>query len=240
MVIRPDSGNPADILCGTRSNKNAVHTREVKTRAANPDYFGVIELLWDTFGGTVNEQGYKVLDSHIGTIYGDSITLERAKDIIDRLERFGFASTNVVFGIGSFTYQYVTRDTFASAIKATWAEVDGVGHDIMKDPVTDNGTKRSARGRLAVVRDQEGRLTLIEQATRSRRRPVNSRSSGRTGTLCARSRSRTCVPCFARRWETCDEGGAFEPRNRGAVRRWVGLIFDFQRPLAGGTAGGLS
>ena len=98
LVIRPDSGNPADILCGTRSNKNAVHTREVKTRAANPDYFGVIELLWDTFGGTVNEQGYKVLDSHIGTIYGDSITLERAKDIIDRLERFGFASTNVVFG----------------------------------------------------------------------------------------------------------------------------------------------
>lgn len=165
LVIRPDSGNPADILCGTRSNKNAVHTREVKFPETSPAYFGVIELLWNTFGGTVNEQGYKVLDPHIGAIYGDSITLERARDIIERLERFGFASTNVVFGIGSFTYQYVTRDTFASAIKATWAEVDGVGHDMMKDPVTDSGTKRSATGRLAVVRDEAGRLTLIERAT---------------------------------------------------------------------------
>lgn len=154
LVIRPDSGDPADILCGTRTGTED-----------GPAHFGVVELLWQVFGGTVNEQGYKVLDEHIGVIYGDSITPERAKAIIGRLERLGFASTNVVFGVGSFTYQYLTRDTFASAIKATWAEVDGVGHNLLKDPITDDGLKRSATGRLAVIRDEVGTLHLIEKAT---------------------------------------------------------------------------
>jgi nicotinamide phosphoribosyltransferase len=73
---------------------------------------GVIELLWDIFGGTINDQGYKVLDPHIGAIYGDSITLDRQIEIYERLAAKGFAATNIVLGIGSFTYQYNTRDTF--------------------------------------------------------------------------------------------------------------------------------
>lgn len=156
LVIRPDSGDPVDILCGTAPRRGEGTTPEEK---------GVVELLWEIFGGTQTPQGFTVLDSHIGTIYGDSITLERAREILDRLARKGFASTNVVLGIGSFTYQYVTRDTFSSAIKATWAEVDGVGRSLFKDPVTDTGTKRSASGRLAVVRDPDGELRLIEEAT---------------------------------------------------------------------------
>lgn len=67
---------------------------------------GVIELLWEKFGGTVNEQGYKVLDPHVGAIYGDSITLERAKQICERLKAKGFASTNIVFGIGLTTWPH--------------------------------------------------------------------------------------------------------------------------------------
>lgn len=156
MVIRPDSGDPVDILCGTARELGAGST---------PAERGVIELLWDTFGGTVNEAGFKELDSHIGAIYGDSINRERAIQIIDRLAAKGFASTNVVFGVGSFTYQYNTRDTFMSAVKATWAQLDGVGYDLQKDPITDNGTKKSARGRLAVTRDAQGELQLIERAT---------------------------------------------------------------------------
>ncbi|MBC9927290.1 nicotinate phosphoribosyltransferase [Leucobacter sp. cx-169] len=156
MVIRPDSGDPADILCGTAS---------WPTVGANPAERGVVELLWDTFGGTVNEAGFKVLDPHVGAIYGDSITRERAQNIIDRLATKGFASTNVVFGVGSFTYQYNTRDTFMSAVKATWALVDGVGYDLQKDPITDSGMKKSARGRLAVFPDENGELYLVEQAT---------------------------------------------------------------------------
>ena len=86
---------------------------------------GLIGCLWKIFGGTVNAKGFRELDPHIGAIYGDSITEQRAQEICQRLEAKGFASTNVVLGIGSFTYQYVTRDTFGFAIKATWARVNG-------------------------------------------------------------------------------------------------------------------
>ena len=98
LVIRPDSGDPADILCGCYkgSDYKKLEYRDKWT----PQEKGVIELLWDIFGGTINEQGYKVLNPHIGAIYGDSITLERADEICRRLENKGFASTNVVFGIG--------------------------------------------------------------------------------------------------------------------------------------------
>ncbi len=152
VVIRPDSGDPVDIICG---NPNGKTTKEQK---------GVIELLWEVFGGTRNNKGYKELDSHIGAIYGDSITLERAVQICERLKQKGFASTNVVLGIGSFTYQYNTRDTFGFAMKATYGEVDGEGREIFKDPITDDGTKKSAKGLLKVVKTN-GVYELIDQVT---------------------------------------------------------------------------
>jgi len=106
---------------------------------------GSIETLWDIFGGTVNEKGYKELDPHIGLIYGDSITVDRAKEICRRLEAKGFASTNVVLGIGSYTYTYVTRDTFGMAVKATYAEVNGKSYPIFKSPKGD-ASKKSHKG----------------------------------------------------------------------------------------------
>ncbi|UDL15961.1 nicotinate ribosyltransferase [Microbacterium phage Pumpernickel] len=156
IVIRPDSGDPVDILTGVQTDERDWAATErydptYEKKLGTPAAKGVIELLWDIFGGTVNEQGYKVLDPHIGAIYGDSITYDRAKAIMERLEAKGFASSNVVFGVGSYTYQYVTRDTFASAVKATWVEINGEGREIFKDPITDNGTKKSAKGRLAVL-----------------------------------------------------------------------------------------
>lgn len=147
VVIRPDSGDPADIICGTFP-----HQLPPDPSVGAP-HRGVIETLWNTFGGTVNAQGYKVLDPHIGAIYGDSITLGRADDICRRLEAKGFATTNVVFGVGSYTYQYVTRDTFGFAMKSTWVKINGVGVPIFKDPKTDNGVKKSLKGRVAVVYD---------------------------------------------------------------------------------------
>ena len=154
LVIRPDSGNPVDIICGARM-----------APAGSPAYKGVIRLLWELFGGTVTETGHKLLDQHIGCIYGDSITRERAAAIIARLDEQGFASANMVFGIGSYTYQYVTRDVYGFAMKATHCVIDGVGHDIFKTPTTDNGVKNSARGRLSVQVNADGKMTLIEQAT---------------------------------------------------------------------------
>jgi nicotinamide phosphoribosyltransferase len=165
LVIRPDSGDPADILCGLNTRSKLVSFVDDE----HPSYKGVIELLWDVFGGTINEQGYKVLDSHIGAIYGDSITIERADEICRRLEAKGFASTNVVLGIGSFTYQFNTRDTFGFAMKATYVELEVpkfgefadqglnteiIGREIFKDPITDDGTKKSATGLLAVFENE--------------------------------------------------------------------------------------
>lgn len=239
IVIRPDSGDPVDIICGKvdKSFKSIgdigefvseVYWEEIKgtqyftynnkTYSVNRDRLvefvgdygndqafdygnatiedivsggrfsqiereelmieeskGVVELLWDEFGGTINEQGYKVLDSHIGCIYGDSITLDRANDICNRLEKKGFASTNVVLGIGSFTYQFNTRDTFGFAMKATYVEItskkmDGHGmveaRNIFKDPITDDGSKKSAKGLLQVIyNSEENYIDLEDQVT---------------------------------------------------------------------------
>lgn len=159
LVIRPDSGNPTDILTGEILAADRTEGDEV-----SPEGKGVVELLWETFGGVVNSKGYKELDPHIGVIYGDAINYERAQEICARLEAKGFASTNVVFGVGSYAYQYNTRDTFGFAMKATWVQIDEEGRNIFKDPITDDGHKRSAKGRLAVVDDGEG-LTLINEAT---------------------------------------------------------------------------
>jgi nicotinamide phosphoribosyltransferase len=87
----------------------------------------------------------------VGLIYGDSITYDRAKAILDGMRAKGWSAENIVFGIGSYTYQNVTRDTHGFAVKATWAQIDGVGVPLSKNPKTDSGTKKSHRGLLAVT-----------------------------------------------------------------------------------------
>jgi nicotinamide phosphoribosyltransferase len=152
VVLRPDSGDPVKILCG-----------DPDAPVGSIPYKGTVEVLWDLFGGITNSKGYRQLDSHIGVIYGDSITWERAYQICNRLKEKKFASTNPVFGIGSYTYQYVTRDTFGFAVKATYGEINGKPVEIYKDPVTDDGVKKSAKGLLRVNPD----LTLSQQVTKS-------------------------------------------------------------------------
>ena len=163
LVIRPDSGDPVDIVCGIpQFNKDNHYNWDDEKPATNK---GVVELLWDVFGGTITENGYKLLDSHVGCIYGDSITMQRAKDICERLLAKGFASINWVAGIGSYTYQYQTRDTFGYAMKSTYCETAGYKIEIFKDPITDDGTKKSARGIVAVHKDENGKYYLKDQTT---------------------------------------------------------------------------
>lgn len=145
VVLRPDSGDPVKILCG-----------DTDALPNSAEFKGAVEVLWDIFGGSKTPNGYKLLDSHIGLIYGDSITLQRAAMILLRLEEKGFASTNIVFGVGSYTYQYVTRDNFGFAMKATSGVVNGQRREIFKDPKTARGTKKSAKGLLRVeINDNE-------------------------------------------------------------------------------------
>jgi nicotinamide phosphoribosyltransferase len=125
---------------------------------------GAVECLWEIFGGTTNSQGFRTLDSHVGLIYGDAITLELENTILEELHRKGFAADNIVFGVGSFTYQYITRDTYGAAIKATYGEVYGEARELVKDPITDNGTKKSAKGLLRVEIENDS-YVLYDQQT---------------------------------------------------------------------------
>lgn len=158
LVIRPDSGDPADIICGTSEFLGG----------STPEQKGSIEIMWDLFGGTVNEKGFKVLDSHIGLIYGDSMNFGRVNDICRRLAKKGFSTEAVVFGLGSYGYQYQTRDTFGFAMKATNVTIDGEEIAIYKDPKTDDGLKKSLKGRIVVVEDPERNfaLTALDEGQR--------------------------------------------------------------------------
>lgn len=154
LVIRPDSGNPADILCG-----------DPMAPAGSPQFKGVIELLWDVFGGQFTDKGFKQLDSHVGAIYGDSITPMVAEEICRRLWEKKFSTDFGPLGIGSFSFRYVTRDTYGFAMKATACEVDGVPMNIFKDPVTDGGKalKKSAKGLLHVSFDPTTKNYSLQQ-----------------------------------------------------------------------------
>jgi nicotinamide phosphoribosyltransferase len=152
LVIRPDSGDPVDILCGT----------SLAVGSFSPESRGLIECLWDTFGGTTTEKGFKLLDSHIGAIYGDAITIERQLEINRRLMAKGFCP-QAVLGVGSYSFQYVTRDTHGSAVKATNVIKNGVSTPIFKDPKTDT-SKKSAKGLLR-VEFEGGKFVMYDQQT---------------------------------------------------------------------------
>ena len=177
VIIRPDSGCPEDIICGLNT-KPGYDSRIIdgkyyyKERNANEwtecsegQYYGTYEMMWKIFGGTLTKNGFKKLDTHIGMIYGDSITLARQKEIYARLEYKGFAATNLVLGVGSYTFQYKSRDSLGFAMKATWCQINGEPHEIFKQPKTDSGMKNSLKGLIQVVRDQDNKLVARDQCS---------------------------------------------------------------------------
>lgn len=159
--IRPDSGTPWKIICG-----------DPEESVGSPEYKGSVEILWDIFGGTINSKGYKVLDSHVRLVYGDSITPERAEEIYQKLMEKGFASNNVMLGMGSYSLQSaegntpLTRDTYSIAVKSTHCEIKKSPFDITqeiqiyKNPKTDDGHfKKSQKGLCMVYYDENGEIT---------------------------------------------------------------------------------
>lgn len=130
-----------------------------------PEEKGTIQILYETFGGTVNDLGYKVLDEHIGMIYGDGITMERAQEIFTRLQNKGFASLNIVFGIGAYSLAAtLSRDDLGIAVKATSATVSDGNETrsipVYKEPKTDS-SKKSAKGLLKVTYNPDTKLYVL-------------------------------------------------------------------------------
>lgn len=129
--------------------------------------------LWEEFGGTINNKGYKVLDPHVKAIYGDSITVQRCEMIYQILMENGFACSNVALGVGSFSMQCIeedgilkpfTRDTFSSCIKATYCEIAEVPYPIFKNP-KDGGFKKSQKGCCVVRKNEYGEYTYQDEYT---------------------------------------------------------------------------
>lgn len=179
VVFRPDSGNPFRIICGYMEYEVTRDTNSVawyKGKAlSDAEFQGSLRLLDKVFGHTMSVKGYKMIDSHVGLIYGDSINPGLMVEILDRMAEMGYASSNVVFGIGSFTYAYMTRDTLGWAVKATWAQVAGKPVELCKNPVTDSGVKRSLKGIINVNYDPEtGNWTCEDQQKGLRSNVMNS------------------------------------------------------------------
>jgi len=178
VVFRPDSGCPVKIVTGYTESEirweakfegtkrvDVPFCADTGRQLSDAEIKGAVRCLYEIFGGTKTEQGFIQLHERVGLIYGDSITYTRAEQIMSRLAANGFASTNIVFGVGSYSNQYLTRDTAGFAVKATSAVINDQRFELSKDPATDNGTKKSAKGLLKVYRDEAGQLAMKDQCS---------------------------------------------------------------------------
>jgi nicotinamide phosphoribosyltransferase len=179
IVLRPDSSRhtPVEVISGYQNYVGKIERTEQGWYLPDEDvylysidgyeieYKGVVEALWDIFGGTISSTGYRKLDQHIGMLYGEANNNDRIDRTSYNLAEKRFASTNAVYGCGSVGYQYQTRDSLGLAFKGTYAEINGVGIELFKDPITDKGFKKSARGLLAVFKGSNNDYYLKERCT---------------------------------------------------------------------------
>jgi len=150
VVIRPDSGDPIEVLCGkVGSFREPPTEQEAK---------GVLGILAEKFGYTTNSKGYKVLN-YVKVIQGDGVNPDSIKAILQEMERRGYSASNIAFGMGGALLQKVDRDTLKMAYKCSAAEVNGKMIDVYKDPITDIG-KRSKKGRLELMHSEDGYVTV--------------------------------------------------------------------------------
>jgi nicotinamide phosphoribosyltransferase len=147
LVIRPDSGDPKQTL------KQIFH------------------VLWDKFGGTINDKGFKVLDPHVRVIQGDGVNYESISEILDMMIEEGFAAENIAFGMGGALLQKVDRDTQKFAIKCSSIVINGEEVNVQKNPIEINSQgervqsfKKSKTGNLKLIKDEKGQFQTIQKA----------------------------------------------------------------------------
>lgn len=138
LVIRPDSGDPIQTLKQ------------------------VFNILWNKFGGTINEKGFKVLDTHVRVIQGDGVNYESIKDVLDMMVEEKFSAENIVFGMGGALLQKVDRDTQKFAFKCSSITIEGKDIDVRKNPIEIN--KKGER-EISFKQSKAGRLKLVNGKT---------------------------------------------------------------------------
>lgn len=159
ILIRPDSGDQFE---------NVIQT---------------VQSLWESFGGTENSKGYKVLNPHVGVILGDGCTLNMVKKIWKKLTDMKFAANNVVFGVGAFCFHAFfekpegadgykmivsTRDTWFFAQKTTYMQTsDGKEFFVIKNPKTDTASIKKSHAGLVYVERKGNDYTAIDHLTQA-------------------------------------------------------------------------
>ena len=145
LVIRPDSGDPVMTL------------------------LSVFNILFDKFGYTVNEKGYKVLPPQVRVIQGDGVNYDAIKDMYQALKANGISAENLVLGMGGALLQKVDRDTQKFALKCSYAQVNGKDVVVQKSPTEMDAVgnitgsfKKSKGGRLKLIRVDETYETVLE------------------------------------------------------------------------------
>lgn len=173
VVIRPDSGDPVSVLCG-HSTKDLIEESgryyikgkynsykdmfgaEIwgdydKEREVTPNEIkGVLDILAEKFGYTLNSKGYKVLNN-VRVIQGDGVNPTSIAQILQVMKAKGYSATNIAFGMGGALLQKVDRDTLKFAYKCSAIRIGEEWQDVYKDPITDSG-KRSKKGRLDAIK----------------------------------------------------------------------------------------
>ncbi len=137
LVVRPDSGDPADVVAKC------------------------LKILDKYFGHTVNDKGFKVLNN-VRVLQGDGINHQTIRSILYTITLAGYSADNVAFGQGGALLQIVNRDDQKFAMKCSAAFINGEWVDVFKDPITDKG-KRSKKGRMVLIETDNGFKTVTTE-----------------------------------------------------------------------------
>lgn len=140
LIIRPDSGHVTRTL------------------------IEVFNILFEAFGYTTNDKGYKVLPPQVRVIQGDGVNLESIREIYELLDEHKISPENLALGMGGKLLQAdINRDTNNFATKACFAIVDGKESNIVKSPTEMDADgnivksfKKSKQGLLKLVKNKDG------------------------------------------------------------------------------------
>ncbi len=142
FIIRPDSGDPVDMISKTLE---IMEMNKVKI--------------------TINTKGYKEFDKY-GILWGDGIDDTVMEKILELLKKRKYAASVVAFGSGGWLMQAHDRDSQGWAVKCSSITVDEggplddgtnvgvwepflVNRDVFKDPITAK-SKKSKKGRITL------------------------------------------------------------------------------------------
>jgi len=121
----------------------------------------ILDRLAEAFGTEKNSKGYKALNPKVGIIWGDGIEPQGIREIATRIAEAGYSPECCVYGMGGGLLQKVNRDTLRFAFKCSAQKQAGEWKGILKDPT--DASKKSKRGRMTVVLDQEGSYRTITE-----------------------------------------------------------------------------